>query len=72
MTDEEILRRLRVVRHSNWADRIRGRTISIAGIARETGMNRTYLHAIIAGMTKMGPNARRSLAQFFMCRESNG
>ena len=63
MTDEEIIRRLKVIRYTPASDRASGdRLPSMTAVARQSGLPRTYLYAIIAGTQNMGSVARRRIA----------
>jgi transcriptional regulator with XRE-family HTH domain len=67
MTDEDLLRRLKEVRHSSQADRIRRRRLTMSDIARETGISRENLQNIAGGISKIGPKTRTALRQYFEC-----
>jgi hypothetical protein len=62
MSDEEIVRRLKVIRHS--PDSLRnGRKIpSINGIATAVGLSRDYIYKIASGLRTPGPNAAAALS----------
>jgi hypothetical protein len=72
MTDEDLLRRLKEVRHSSQADRIRRRRLNMSDIARETGISRENLQKIAVGQSTIGPKTRTALRHYFMCEETSG
>jgi transcriptional regulator with XRE-family HTH domain len=72
MTDEEILRPLKAVRHSSYADRIRKRSLTMSDVARETGISRETLHKIASGKLPIGPSTRAALRTYFECGGSDG
>lgn len=69
MTDEEIIRPLKAIRHGSPADRIRRRTVTLSDVARETGITRGTLHKIASGELPIGPKTRSALRTYFECIE---
>jgi hypothetical protein len=67
---DEVLKRLKLVRHSSYADRINGKSITMSEIARQTGIARGYLHEIASEKTPIGPTVRAKLSEFFDCQEN--
>jgi hypothetical protein len=69
---DEILRRLKLVRHSSYADRIRKRSLTITELAQSVGCSREYLHQIISGKASIGPQTRAALSDYFECEQNDG
>jgi transcriptional regulator with XRE-family HTH domain len=72
MTDEEILRALKTIRHSSYPDRVRKRSLTMSGLARATGITRENLHNIASGKTSIGPKTRTALREYFGCEVEGG
>jgi hypothetical protein len=67
LSEETVLRRLRAIKQSSQADRINGRILTMATIARRANLNRTFLHGLLNGQHKLGPTARQRLSDVFKC-----
>jgi hypothetical protein len=67
LSDEEIVRRLRVIKHSSQTDRRRQRGETMLGLAKSTGIARSYLHRIADKSLNMGPRTRGRLQAAFGC-----
>lgn len=72
MTDQDILRQLKAIRHSSSADRIRRRSRTISDVARETGIARETLQKTASGQLPIGPRTRTALRTYFECDENEG
>ena len=72
MTDEDLIRQLKAVRHSSRGERSHRRSLTMSGIARETGITRESLHNIASGKTSIGPKTRTALREYFACEASGG
>jgi transcriptional regulator with XRE-family HTH domain len=72
MTDEEIIRPLKAIRHSSRGDRVRRRSLTMADVARETGISRETLQKIASGQLTIGPSTRTALRTYFECDEDRG
>lgn len=72
LSDDEILRRLKAVRNSPQHERNARRILSINSISQRTGINRTYIHNIIAGSAKIGPANRRKFSDVLTCHDREG
>jgi hypothetical protein len=66
MTDEEIRRRLRVIRHSSKAERYGRHIQSINAVALGAGLNRRQLYRIVNG-EPIGDRARVALRRVLSC-----
>jgi hypothetical protein len=62
---DEVLRRLKLVRHSSYDDRVRNIAPTISDIARSIGVSREHLHQISSGKTPLGPCTRAKLSDYF-------
>jgi hypothetical protein len=62
LSDAEIIRRLRIIRHSSTFERNARRAPSINGTANAAGVSREYLHQIINGKP-IGRYARPKLSR---------
>jgi hypothetical protein len=71
MTDEDLLRQLKAVRHSSRDDRSKKRSVSLSAISRETGINREMLHNITSGKRMIGPKTRAALCEYFACGQDD-
>ena len=71
MTDEDIIRPLKEIRHSSAADRIRKRSLTMSDVARSTGISRETLQKIASGQLPIGPKTRTALRTYFECDESH-
>lgn len=67
LSDEEIIRCLKLVRHSSIRERQGRRLLSMSRVAREAGLNRTYVLAIVAGTKPLTPFAKRKLSPVLTC-----
>ena len=70
LSRDEVLRRLKVVRHSSYADRINRKSLTMSEIARATGIARGYLHEVASEKTPIGPTTKAKLSDFFECQEN--
>jgi transcriptional regulator with XRE-family HTH domain len=72
VTDEEIIRPLKAIRHSSRGDRVRRRSLTMADVARETGISRETLQKIASGQLPLGPSTRAAVRSYFKCDEDHG
>jgi hypothetical protein len=73
LSDEEIIRRLKEVRHSSISDRVAGRSTSIAEIARCSGVTNMHIYCIINGTYQIGPKSREGLSRALLeCKVEDG
>jgi hypothetical protein len=63
LPDEEILRRLRLVRYSPASLRNARQAPSINGLVTATGLTREYLHRVANGSERLGPRSRQALSR---------
>ena len=63
LSDDEILRRLKTIRHSPSFERNARRATSMNGIATASGLSREYLHRLANGSERLGPRAREALSR---------
>jgi hypothetical protein len=63
LPDEDILRRLRTIRHSSKHERNARRALSINAVATASGLCREYLHRLANGSERLGPRSRRELSR---------
>jgi hypothetical protein len=62
MTDEEIIRALKAIRHSSISDRVAGRSRSISDVAKASGICNMHIYCIIKGSYRLGPKSRAALS----------
>lgn len=67
LSDAEILRRLREIRHSSRTERYARRAVSMNAIAQSADLSRCHLHDIAAGRRPLGPISRHALSQALTC-----
>lgn len=72
LSDEEIIRRLKLVRHSSRVERNARRILSMNRIAEQTGLSRKHLYALCNGTDPITPNVRRRLSDIMTCYEEEG
>jgi hypothetical protein len=68
LSDEEIVRRLRIIRHSPQADRYARRATSMNGIAQAADVAREYLYSIVNG-EPFGQRTRLALSRILTCED---
>jgi hypothetical protein len=71
LSDAEIIRRLRVIRQSLKNERYARRIQSVNAVAVQAGLNRTYVHALIAGTRNLGPQTRGKLSVVLSCHQGD-
>jgi hypothetical protein len=71
MTDEDLTRQLKAIRHSSRGDRSHKRSLSMSAVARETGISRETLQKIASGQLPIGPSTRTALRTYFACDEDH-
>lgn len=62
MTTEEIIRAIRVIRHSSKRERNAGRLPSINRLAQETGLQRQAFYRIASGERGISSQSQRTIA----------
>ena len=62
MTDEEIFRRLRTIRHSSKHERNARRALSINAVATMTGLSRVAIYEVLR-TGRLGPRSRPALSK---------
>jgi hypothetical protein len=72
LSDDEILRRLREVRHSPQASRNARQAVSINGIANAANLSRCHVHDLQAGRRALGPISRLALSEALTSLQSTG
>ena len=72
LSQQDTLHRLKMIRHSSRADRIRRRSLTISDLARATGVPREYLHRIASDKAPLAPKAHAKLSGYFECEENCG
>lgn len=72
LSDAEILRRLRIIRHSPQHLRNARKAPSINGLATAANLARCHLHDLEAGRRNLGPVSRTSLSQALTCLQNEG
>jgi hypothetical protein len=65
MTDEEIVRRLKTVKHSSQFERLAKRLPSINSIANETGFTTRWIYLVIAGDRPLTKASRNRFGRYF-------
>jgi hypothetical protein len=71
LSDAEIIRRLRTIRHSPSRERYARRAPSINGIAKAAGISREYLFRLLKG-EPIGSPAREKLSLVLTSERMNG
>jgi hypothetical protein len=66
LSDEDIVRKLRIICHSSRSERYARRATSINGIALAAGLNRRQLYRIVNG-EPIGDRARVGLSRVLSC-----
>jgi hypothetical protein len=72
LSSDDVLRKLKLIRHGSRADRVTGKSLTISDIARETGISRVHLHQIACETVPIGPKTRAALSDFFECMKNDG
>ena len=67
LPDDEILRRIRIIRHSSKHLRNARKAPSINGLATAANIARCHLHDLEAGRRNLGPVSRAALSQALTC-----
>ena len=71
LSDAEIVRRLRIIKHSPQHDRCARRTPSLNAIANAVSITRMQIYRIIRG-DPLGPRSRSELNRVMTCNEMTG
>jgi len=69
LSDDEITRQIKEVRHSSRTDRNASRILSINHIAQATGLSREIIYQVARG-AKLTGRVRQKLAEFLACQEN--
>ena len=70
LTDDEIVRRLKLIRYSPAAARLGRKATSINALAKAAGLTREHLHRVANGLP-IGPRTRQELSRV-LSREQLG
>ncbi len=68
----EIVRRLRIIRHSPQAERYARRIPSMNGVATAAGLSREFIHKIAEGTRVPSPRAAAALSDALTCGQNEG
>lgn len=63
LSDDEILRRLRAIRHSPTRERYARRVVGINTVAVVAGIHRVQVHHIASGASRLGRRSRIGLSK---------
>ena len=71
LTKAEIVRRLRIIRHSSRTERYARRAPSMNGIALAAGLSREFIHKIAEGTRLPSPRAVDALSRALTCGQND-
>ena len=69
LSDEEIVRGLKAVRHSCQTERLAKRIPSMKALAASIGVSREYLYQVLRGERELTFNLRAKLSEFLSCEQ---